>query len=96
MREKDIEKYLAHEVKKIGGRAYKFISPGNAGVPDRLVCLPGGEITFVELKAPGGRLTPLQERQIERLDKLGHKTFILKSKTDVDRFVHNCKELMPL
>ncbi|PTY76230.1 nuclease, partial [Heyndrickxia sporothermodurans] len=37
MRERDIEIYLRDEVKKIKGRAYKFESPGNAGVPDRLV-----------------------------------------------------------
>ena len=39
--EKDIEKYLRDEIKKVGGIAYKFVSPGNSGVPDRLVLLPG-------------------------------------------------------
>lgn len=42
--EKETEKYLRDEIKKMGGAAYKFVSPGNAGVPDRLVCLPGGKI----------------------------------------------------
>ena len=37
MREKEIEKILVLEVKKLGGRAYKWISPGNDGVPDRCV-----------------------------------------------------------
>lgn len=34
MREKDIEKILVAEVRKLGGRAYKWVSPGNDGVPD--------------------------------------------------------------
>ncbi|MGC5220863.1 VRR-NUC domain-containing protein, partial [Escherichia coli] len=46
IREKDIENYLRDQVKKIGGIAYKFESPGNAGVPDRLVLLPGGQVHF--------------------------------------------------
>ncbi|PTY76688.1 nuclease, partial [Heyndrickxia sporothermodurans] len=60
MRERDIEIYLRDEVKKIKGRAYKFESPGNAGVPDRLVILPGGRVFFIELKAPGKKSRPLQ------------------------------------
>ena len=31
MLEKDIEKILVNEVKKLGGRAYKRVSPGNDG-----------------------------------------------------------------
>ena len=41
MREKEIEKILVTGVKKLGGRAYKCASPGNDGVPDRIVILPG-------------------------------------------------------
>lgn len=52
MRESDIERRLVQGVKKLGGRAYKFVSPGNVGVPDRLVVLPGGVVLFVEVKAP--------------------------------------------
>lgn len=44
--EEYIEKKLIDKVKSLGGRAYKFISPGNAGVPDRLVVLPGGKVRF--------------------------------------------------
>ena len=40
MRERDIEKILTEEVKREGGRAYKWTSPGNAGVPDRIVIFP--------------------------------------------------------
>ena len=47
-RESIIEKHLVAEVKKAGGRAYKFVSPGRRSVPDRIVLLPGGRLVFVE------------------------------------------------
>ena len=50
--EKKTERYLADRMKAIGGRAVKFVSPGLAGVPDRL-CLRGGKVVFVELKSEG-------------------------------------------
>ena len=53
MRESIVEKKFAAEVKKRGGLAVKFVSPGFNGVPDRLVLFPGGRMAFVELKAPG-------------------------------------------
>ena len=67
MREKEIEKILVSEVKKLGGRAYKWTSPGNDGVPDRIVILPGEKPYFVELKSETGRLSALQKVQIDRL-----------------------------
>ena len=51
MKESEIEKILVREVKKLGGRAYKFVSPGNDGVPDRIVIFPNHQPIFVELKA---------------------------------------------
>lgn len=33
MLESEIEKKLRDEIKKIGGKAYKFVSPGNARSP---------------------------------------------------------------
>ena len=71
MKERDIEKILVSEVKKLGGRAYKWVSPGNDGVPDRIVIFPQRMPIFVELKAAGGKLSRLQESQITRLSELG-------------------------
>ncbi len=71
VRERDIEKLLVSEVRKLGGRAYKWVSPGNDGVPDRIVVLPGRPPVFVELKAETGNLTSLQQVQIGRLQDLG-------------------------
>lgn len=85
--EKSIEAYLRNQVRKIGGRAYKFTSPGNAGVPDRLVMLPGGDLFFVELKAPGGKTTKLQEKRIKELEMLGQVVFIADSREAVDKIL---------
>lgn len=57
MLEEELERKLVNEVKQLDGRAYKFVSPGNAGVPDRLVILPGGKVGFAEIKRPGRKNT---------------------------------------
>lgn len=91
--EKSIEDYLRLRVKQMGGRAYKFVSPGNAGVPDRLVALPGTEMFFVELKAPGRKPTPLQERKIAELERFGQTVFVADSREGVDEVLAAAKEL---
>ena len=91
MREKNVEIYLREQVKKIKGIAFKFVSPGNAGVPDRIVLLPWGVCVFVELKAPGKKTTALQDRQIERIQKLGFRVEILDSTDRVDEFIKSLK-----
>lgn len=86
MLEKEIEKILVTEIARVGGRAYKFVSPGNDGVPDRVVCLPNGKTYFVELKTASGKLTNLQKVQIERLRDLNQKVFVLKGLDGVAEF----------
>ena len=71
MRESTVEHRLVTEVKKHGGMAPKFVSPGLDGVPDRLVLLPHGKLAFVELKAQGKTMRPLQVRRKEQLEALG-------------------------
>ena len=71
MKESELEKKFRDLVRGAGGKAYKFVSPGNAGVPDRIVVLPGGRIGFVELKRPGEDLRKLQRLRQEELRGLG-------------------------
>lgn len=93
MRERDVERYLRERVKQMGGRAYKFVSPGNNGVPDRIVMLPGGKLFFVELKAPGKETTALQDAQIDRISKLGQDVFVVDSKEKVDNILAVSNEI---
>ena len=74
--ERDVETLLRKEVKRLGGYAYKFTSPGNNGVPDRIVIFPDGVIWFVELKTAKGKTTRLQDTQLKRLDKLGQRVYV--------------------
>ena len=83
MLESIIEKYLVSEVKKLGGTAYKFVSPGHAGVPDRLCLLPNGTVFFVELKATGKTTRPLQDRQIEKIRTYGQRVYIADSREKI-------------
>lgn len=70
----------------MGGTAYKFKSPSHAGVADRIACLPGGAVWFVELKAPGGRLSPLQKQFALRMKALGQNYTTLWSKSEIDEW----------
>ena len=77
MREKAIERKLVQSVKGVGGIAPKFISPGLDGMPDRIVLLPGGNLAFVEVKAPGEKSRPLQTARHRMLQRLGFKVYVL-------------------
>ena len=79
MREKTVEIQLTHAVKLMGGIAVKFVSPSWAGIPDRLVLLPHGHMAFVELKAPGKHLRPLQEKRKRQFEALGFRVFVIDS-----------------
>lgn len=71
----------------MGGVAYKFVSPGNSGVPDRIILMPGGQVYFVELKREGGQLTSLQKRQITRIMKLDCRVEVLHGLVEVSNFL---------
>lgn len=77
MDEKYIERKFTEAVKKKGGLALKFVSPGTDGVPDRIVLFPMGRIAFVELKSPGQKMRPLQMRRKSQLERLGFKVFCI-------------------
>ncbi len=93
MLEKEIEKRLVKGIKKLGGKAYKFVSPGNAGVPDRVVILPDKQPIFIELKAEKGKLTELQKNQLKKLVDLGQRVEVLYGVDDVIRFLDLCEEM---
>lgn len=83
--EKDIEEYLVREAKKRGALAYKFTAPGRRSVPDRLILLPDGHAFFVEVKRPGGKPTPLQLAEHEKLRAQGFHVYMVDTRQEVDR-----------
>ncbi len=84
MQEKDIEKYLVEQVKKQGGWALKFISPGVSGVPDRIVLLPDGRMFFAEVKRPGAKARPLQLAIHKKLKMLGFTVYVLDDREQIE------------
>lgn len=92
MLEKKIEEKFRESAKQAGGKAYKFTSPGNDGVPDRIAVLPGGRIGFVELKQKGKKPTALQEKRIRELQELGCKVFVLDDPADIEKVIRGIQK----
>jgi hypothetical protein len=86
MRESEIETYFVWAVVLRGGTTYKFKSPTQRGVSDRIACMPNGETWFVELKTKGGRLAPLQKIFAADMQHLGQRYACLWSTEGVDEW----------
>lgn len=84
-RERSIEKRFTNAMARIGALVYKFESPSNSGVPDRIV-IHKGRVVFVELKKPGKRLRPLQRIVIERMRSHGASCDVISTPEQVDLF----------
>lgn len=88
MREAEIEKHFVWSVERLGGKTWKFTSPGRRGVADRIACFPNGDTWFVELKTRGGKLSVLQ-RVFERdMARLNQRYVCLGTKEEVDVFAN--------
>lgn len=83
MLEKDVEALLTRRVHQLGGLCLKWVSPGNSGVPDRILILPGGHVIFAELKTDTGRLSRLQRYQIQTMRDRGADVRVLYGAKDV-------------
>ena len=78
MLEKEIERRMVQTVRERGGLCYKFVSPSNPGVPDRIIITPNGRIVFVELKTETGRLAKIQTWQLDEMRKRGADVRVAK------------------
>lgn len=92
--EKDIERWLGIQLKKLGCIYMKFVSPGNDGVPDRIVVLPGGSVIFVELKDKKGVLMANQRIQVARLRKQGALVFVITGMLEANLFVNDIERVI--
>ena len=87
MRESEVENYFVWAVERIGGKTYKFTSPGRKGVADRIACLPDGSTWFVELKTKGGRLSALQKMFMSDMALLNQRYMCLWTIDQVDEWI---------
>ena len=92
MTEKHIEQKLIAVVKALGGMAIKINSLSMSGLPDRLVLLPGGEVIFIELKAPGKEMRPLQVKRKRQLEGLGFSVYCIDDVNQIEKIL---KGVMP-
>lgn len=86
MREAEIERRFVWVVSRMGGKTWKFTSPGRSGVADRIACLPDGSTWFVELKAPDGRLSRLQQVFAADMQRLKQNYTCIYTLEDADGF----------
>lgn len=91
--ERDVEARLGKAVREAGGQCVKFVPDAMAGMPDRIVMMPGGVLVWVELKRPdGGVLSTRQKYRHAQLRRLGQRVAVCWSAADVDRLLD---ELIP-
>jgi len=94
VREKQIEQKLVQAVKSLGGLCPKLTSPGFDGVPDRLVLLPYGKLAFIELKASGKKMRPLQVRRKRQLEALGFLVYCIDNINQIGGVLDEIKNSM--
>lgn len=82
--ERDLETYFTRQCKKLKLMTLKLHVRYARGWPDRIVVLPSGRTLWVELKRPGGKTTPLQDKVHQELRNLDHSIHVLDSKEGID------------
>lgn len=85
--EKAIERYLAQEVRRLGGICLKYSNANMVGYPDRVVCLPHGKTVWVELKSKGKKPTKMQTIRQAELACLGHEVYCIDNKKTIDELI---------
>lgn len=84
--EKQVEKFLCERVRAIGGFSIK-LAPTEAGIPDRLVLLPGSRMFLVECKAVSGRLSLIQQHWHAKAKRLGITVVVVKNRAEVSEWL---------
>lgn len=95
MRESVVERGFVTAVRKAGGVAFKLSSQTVNGLPDRLVLFPVEKTVFVELKAPGKMLRPLQRKRRLQLMKLGFPVLCIDRPEQIEPAINAILAWMP-
>ena len=91
--EKVIEAYLAEEAKKRGWMALKFLPTFVGGLPDRILLMGDGQVSFVELKSTGEKPGKLQQVMHRKLIALGFHVWVADSIEQVDAILSSYEHL---
>lgn len=92
MKETAVEGRLRKKSEALGALCLKFVSPGNAGVPDRIIQHCGRTI-YVETKRPKGQVRLLQQQTIADLRRHGADVRVVDTYALVDAFVEELREM---
>jgi hypothetical protein len=82
-----IEAHLKKRVGQLGGEIRKLSWIGRRGAPDRMIWWPGPVMAFVEVKAPGGRISTLQQREMDRLAEAGFTVAVVWDEEGIDELL---------
>lgn len=90
MLEKDVERRLVAQLKKLGILHVKMTPTAQRGWPDRLVTLPSSRVLWIELKAPGreSNLSPNQEIIHAELRERGHLVLVSSNVEECLEFIN--------
>ena len=86
MLEAKVEDYLYDKCRANDILCYKFSSPSNNGMPDR-VLIGYGQVVFVELKAPHKEPRILQRIVHDKMLSHGANVVVIDSRLEVDRLL---------
>lgn len=89
--ESSLEAFFRRRVRLAGGYTIK-LAPTEAGVPDRLVLMPGGKMYLVELKAHGGQVSTIQRVVHERLRHYGTYVWVLTGRAEIIDWIRRVVE----
>lgn len=89
IKESQVERYFKREVERHGATVWKFVSPNQSGVPDRVVLMRDGTAVFAEIKAPGKKPRPLQLAVFEKMERLNFHVWVIDSYEAVSKFVEH-------
>lgn len=76
--------YLVNRCVLLGLEQRKLSYEGRNNAPDRMVW-GDGAMAFIEVKAPGKKARPLQERELSRLARSGCLTAVVSTEAEVDQ-----------
>ena len=71
MRESQVQRRFLEKLDDLGIYYVRVIMASKAGCPDVIACFPGGKFVGLEFKGSGGKLSPLQKYNFEKIIKSG-------------------------